>query len=233
MKQILRLAIITILVSVTFGQNEGLFPVTINEQFPEITLQTAQGDAFHINDLKGKRVMLIFPRGKVTPEIWCPICHYQYLETVMLAEKENLKEKYNMEILFVLPYSADSLSQWVDAFPQSLQTIHNWKFPDDEAKKNENVRLWMEYAQEFFPFTFEMSLDNFELKLPVLFDPDRKVSEGLQLFKEEWGGTTVAQNVPTIFILDEDHKVKFKYFSQYTNDRPDGNYILKYLENMF
>jgi len=233
MKKLPQLTIIILLFSTVYCQNEGLFPVTINEQFPDITLQTAQGDAFHLPDLMGKSVMLIFPRGKVTPEVWCPICHYQYLETVMIAEKEKLKEKYNMEILFVLPYSADSLKQWIGAFPQSLQSIHNWKYPNDEAKINENVRLWMEYAREFFPHSFEVSLDKFELKLPVLFDPDRKVSEGLQLFGEEWGGTTVAQNVPTIFILDEDHKVKFKYFSQYTNDRPDGKYILKYLENMF
>ena len=55
----------------------------------------------------------------------------------------------------------------------------------------------------------------FELKLPVMFDPDQKVSKGLYLYQTEWGGTKVEQNVPTVFIIDKQGKVKFKYFSQY------------------
>jgi peroxiredoxin len=228
-----RYSILILLISLVFSQNENIFPITMNENFPDVTLQSAKGEVVRIADLRGKNIMLIFPRGKVTPEVWCPICHYQYLEIVTVEEREKLREKYNMEIFFVLPYSIDSLQHWIDAFPQSLQSINNWKFPDDEANITENVREWMEYAREFFPYSFDYSADEFELKLPVLFDSDRMVSEGLMLFREEWGGTTVAQNVPTIFILDQEGKVKFKYFSQYTNDRPDAKYIVKYLENMF
>ncbi len=231
--KLLQYSILILLISSIHAQNENIYPVTINEKFPDITLQTAQGKDISIADLAGKNIMLIFPRGKVTEEVWCPICHYQYLEMVMTEENENLKEKYNMKIIFVLPYSGDSLQHWVDAFPQSLQSINNWKFPENEENITENVRLWMEYAQEFFPYSFDYSSEDFDLKLPILFDPDRKVSEGLMLFQEEWGGTTVAQNIPTIFILDEEGKVKFKYFSQYTNDRPDAKYIVKYLESMF
>ena len=232
MKQ-LKYLFIMLLVSTVYCQNENLFPVTINEKFPDITLLTHGGESIQIADYKGKNVMLIFPRGKVTPEIWCPICHYQYMEMVMAEEINNIRERYNMEIFFILPYSSDSLKVWIDAFPKSLQTINNWKYPEDEANIDENVRAWMEYSREFFPHEFKYTANNFKLKLPVLFDPDRKVSEGLMLFREEWGGTTVAQNVPTIFILDVDGKVKFKYFSQYTNDRTDANYIIKYLEKMF
>ncbi|MFC1565825.1 redoxin domain-containing protein [Candidatus Neomarinimicrobiota bacterium] len=232
MKQ-LKYILLIMLISTVYCQNENVFPVTINEKFPDVTFQTQQGEDVRIQDLAGKNIMLIFPRGKVTPIVWCPICHYQYLEMVMAEENEKLRERYNMEIFFVLPYSQDSLQVWVDAIPTSLQSIYNWKYPKDEANINDNVRMWMEYSREFFPYSFEYSAEDFELKLPVLFDPDRKVSEGLQLFREQWGGTTVAQNVPTIFIIDENGKVKFKYFSQYTNDRLDAKYIVKYLENMF
>ena len=231
--KILICSILMLVSSSVLAQNNNIFPVTINEEFPDIILQTVQGEDVKMTDLAGKNVMLFFPRGKVTPTVWCPICHYQYLEMVMTEENEKLREKYNMEIFFVLPYSSDSLQHWINAFPQSLQAINNWKFPQDEENINENVRAWMEYAREFFPYSFEYSEKDFELKLPILFDPERKVSEGLQLFREEWGGTTVAQNVPTIFILDEEGKVKYKYFSQYTNDRPDAKYLVKYLENMF
>jgi peroxiredoxin len=226
-------SILLVLVSTIFAQNENIFPITINEEFPEITLQTVEGKNVTISDIKGKNIMLIFPRGKVTEDIWCPICHYQYLEMVNFDKKHDLREKFDMEIFFILPYSQDSLQNWVDAIPKSLETIKNWKYPMDEANINDNVREWMEYAREFFPYSFNFSAKKFKLELPVLFDPDRKVSEGLQLFREEWGGTTIAQNVPTVFIIDKKGNVKFKYFSQYTNDRPDAKYILKYLENMF
>ena len=226
-------SILFVLVSTIFAQNENVFPITINEEFPEITLQTVEGKNVTIADIKGKNIMLIFPRGKVTENIWCPICHYQYLEMVKFDKKHDLREKFDMEIFFILPYSQDSLQNWVGAFSKSLETIKNWKYPIDEANVTENVREWMEYAREFFPHSFKFSAKKFELELPVLFDPDRKVSEGLQLFREEWGGTTVAQNVPTVFIIDKKGNVKFKYFSQYTNDRPDTKYIVKYLESMF
>jgi peroxiredoxin len=229
----IKYVLIILIIGTIYCQNENIFPVTINEQFPDVTLQSPDGNQVRLADLTGKNVMLIFPRGKVTPEIWCPICHYQYMEMMMMDENNNIREQYNMEIFFIFPYSSDSLQVWLDAFPKSLQTINTWKYPEDEPNINANTREWMEYAREYFPHSFEYNSDEFKLKLPVLFDPDRKVSEGLMLFREEWGGTTVAQNVPTIFILDKEGKVKFKYFSQYTNDRPSAEFIVKYLENMF
>jgi peroxiredoxin len=216
-----------------YGQNENVYPVTINEKFPDITLQTSEGEDVAISEYLGKKVMLIFIRGKVTPDIWCPICQYQYLEMVNVEENKNLQEKFNMEILFAMPYVQDSLSEWISAFPQSLNTIHNWKFPDDSEDITDAQKEWAEYSRKFFPETFDFSPEEFELTLPLLFDPDRKVSEGLMIFRNEWGGTTVAQNVPTIFIIDEKGFVKFKYFSQYTNDRPSPEFLIKILEKMF
>jgi peroxiredoxin len=229
----LRYHIVILFFSLIFAQNDNVFPVTINEQFPDITLQSVDGKAVRVSDYRGKKVMLLFPRGKVTEEVWCPICHYQYLEMMFIEESENIKNKYNLEILFVLPYSSDSLASWINAIPASLQAINNWKYPQDEDNINENTRMWMEYSREFYPHSFDFNSDNFTQGLPILFDPERKVSEGLMLFREEWGGTKVPQNVPTIFILDEDGKVKYKYFSQSAKDRPDSKYIVKYLEKMF
>jgi peroxiredoxin len=223
---------ISIIISIIFAQNENVFPITINEKFPEITLKSLEGEDIEINKLASENILLIFPRGKVTENIWCPICHYQYLELVQKDLEVNFSDAYDLDIFFVLPYSSDSLQSWIDDIPTSLLTINNWKYPENEDNIADNVRIWMEYSREFFPFSFKYNKETFDLHFPILFDPDRKVSEGLMLFREEWGGTRVDQNVPTIFLLDKERKVKFKYFSQYTNDRPDANYLVKYLNNM-
>lgn len=215
-----------------FSQNENLYPVQVEELMPELTFTDIDGNLVNINKLDSEYILLIFPRGKVTEENWCAICQYQYFETAMIERKYNLKEKYDMSIFYILPYSADSLQSWENAIPNGLAAIENWKNPQGENAENPNVIAWAEYTREFFSYSFDYDEDNFNYDIPILFDADRKVSNGLMIFREEWGGTTVAQNVPTVFILDKDRRVKFKYFSQMTNDRPTGEYLVKYLKNM-
>lgn len=229
MKKILLLIII---ISAVNAQNENIFPVTLNEKMPELTLTNSEGELININQVENNNILLIFPRGRVTADIWCPICHYQYLEMIEIANNNKLENKYDMAIFFVLPYSADTLQSWLDAIPRSLQTIENWKYPKGDNATNPNVIAWSEYSKEFFPYSFKYDETTFKTEIPILFDADRKVSEGLQIFRNEWGGTKVDQNVPTIFLLDKDRKVRLKYFSQYTNDRLSGDYIVKYLKKM-
>lgn len=229
MKKSIAVFVLSIITLFSFSQNENVIPVQVKEKFPDITLTKPTGELINIGGKSGKNTMLIFIRGKVTPNTWCPICHYQYLEMMVAVEKGCIEKKYNMDIFFVMPYKTDSLDNWVKAFPQSIKTIKNWKYPKNPS---ENQKEWAEYCNKFFPYSFDDKLEDLELKLPILFDPDQKVSKGLYLFQEEWGGTKVAQNVPTIFIIDKKGMVSFKYFSQYTNDRPDADYILEYLKKM-
>jgi len=209
----------------TVGQNENVIPVQVKEQFPNITLTTGEGEFVNLPE-SGKNTMLVFIRGKVTPTVWCPICHYQYLELVEAVKETNFAEKNNMEIYFVLPYTKDSLQNWINAFPQSLNIINAWKNPQDET---EAALAWKQYCLEFFSKDYTFDINNPVLKLPVLFDPEHKVSDGLVLYKEEWGGTKVPQNIPTIYIINKEGKVRFKYHSQYTNDRPDSEYLIEFI----
>ena len=219
--------------STAFCQNNNVIPVTINEKFSDFSLKTYTGENVTLSEMLGKKVMLVFVRGKVTPEIWCSICHYQYLELVEMEDIDNLREKYNLEIFFVLPYIKDSVDNWIKAFPKSLETVHGWKNPENLDSISQGAKEWMKFTQEFFPKEFDFKLEDFSLQLPVLMDEDQMVSKGLYLLKDEWGGTKVMQNVPTVYIIDEEGYVKFKYTSQYTNDRPDAKYLEKYLEKMF
>jgi peroxiredoxin len=205
----------------------------VNEKFSPFQLEDHEGRIVNSSDLTGKKIMLVFIRGKVTENLWCPICFYQYLELAELQQKENLKERFNIEIFFVLPYKRDSLESWTRAFPGGIGIIENWKNPGDPENLSEGQNLWMAYCKEFFPGDYKEASQNVKLTIPVLFDEDRKVSEGLLLFKDTWGGTKVGQNIPTVYIIDEKGYTQFKYHSQYTNDRPGADYLFKYLSNMF
>ena len=67
---------------------------------------------------------------------------------------------------------------------------------------------------------------------PILVDDGAQVSTRLGLFRTEWDGSEVDQNVPTIFIIDADGVVQFKYHSQSTFDRPPYEYLFRVIERL-
>lgn len=205
-------------------------PVGVGEKMGHFTLKSYQGDEISIAALKGKNILLIFPRGKVLPNLWCPICYYQYAEIAALAKKENLHEKYDLEILYVLPYPKDSIDLWKKASAKGLKTVQNWKDPSTYKEVTDAVKNWIDFSKRFYPQDFELKNGEIELPIPVLMDEDHSVSEKMQLWTEEWGGTKAPQNMPTVFLIDKEGTVKFKYHSQYTNDRVSSKYIIDYID---
>jgi len=203
-------------------------PVTLGEPMPDFTLPVFQGGEIKLSDLKGKNVMIIFPRGYAAPGAWCTICDYKYAELAELERTSQLRQKYNLEFLFVLPYDRDTVKAWRDALPGQLEKIRLTKNPPDPTKLDEKARATMERYRKIFPKDLTVSKEETSLLIPILIDGDRTVSKGLDLFRTEWG-SKVDQNVPTTFILDRNGIVRFKYFSQNTVDRPSYEYLLEIL----
>jgi hypothetical protein len=181
--------------------------------------------------LKGKNVLIIFPRGRVADH-WCQICHYQYAELADLEKVQQIRKKFNLEILFVLPYDKTTVEHWVSIFPEQMEVIEGWKNPPAEAQKDPATVRWMETSRRLFPKKFAMTKDNIPTPFPILIDAERKVSEGLQLFTLFWDKSYVEQNIATVFLLDKTGQVRFKYFSQSTVDRPSADFLLKFIERM-
>jgi len=198
---------------------------------PDFTLSSIQGGQVTLSGLRGKNVLLIFPRGK-SGGGWCHVCHYQYAELTQFDEAQRMRERHNLEILFVLPYDQETVREWVNAFPAQLQDIENWKNPPDQANLDERQRNRMEAVRRFYPKRFEYDPGNIPLPFPVLLDADRAVSQGIGLFTTSWGGAEAEQNVPTVFILDTEGVVQFKYHSQTTVDRPGPEYLTKVIERL-
>ena len=204
-------------------------PVTLEESMPDFTLPVYQGGEMKLSDLKGKNVMIVFPRGYSSPGSWCTICDYKYAELVDLEKTSQLRKKYNLEVLFVLPYDRDTIKAWIEAMPEQLEKIRVMKHPPDPAKLDEKAKAVMERYQKLFPKDLVVKKGEVPIPFPILVDADRKVSKGLDVFRTEWG-SKVDQNVPTTFILDRSGILRFKYFSQNTMDRPRYEYLMGILD---
>jgi len=131
-----------------------------------------------------------------------------------------------------MPYTRAELDDWVSDFARNLGEIEAWKYPPNEAELSPGSRAWMETARETWPNTYDIGGGDQHLPFPILIDADRKVSIGLELFRTEWNLSRVEQNIPTIFIIDGDGIVRFKYVSQSTMDRPSFDYIMELIERM-
>lgn len=216
-----------------FAQDVLLEPVGLGETMGDFSLKTFQGESVTLSDYQGKKnVLLVFPRGKVMEDLWCPLCYYQYAELAEWEQKMDIRNTYNLEILFVLPYPKDSIQLWREAANGGLSTIERWKHPTGYDTLTGGLKRWADYMREFYPAQYNYPGGVLEISIPVLMDEDKSVSKALYLFTKEWGGTRADQNMPTVFLLDKNGVVQFKYHSQYTNDRPTVAYIEKYIQNM-
>jgi peroxiredoxin len=206
-------------------------PAKLGDLFPEFTLPAVQGGEISLAALKGRNVLIVFPRGRVDDH-WCQICHYQYAELAEMEKVMPFRKKYNLEVLFVLPYDRATVQHWVDIFPEQMAVIEKWKNPTAEELKNPRAKAWSEQVKMLLPRSILVSKENIPVPFPILVDAERKLSQGLQLFTLSWDYSYVEQNVATVFILDGEGKVRFKYYSQGTADRPGAEYLLQFVERM-
>ncbi|NLD49256.1 MAG: redoxin domain-containing protein [Clostridiaceae bacterium] len=216
----------------SYSQNEGVKIGIVGEKFTDFTLKTYQGDQLSTKELRGKNILIISTRGKYNDSYWCGLCFYQYAEFADLELTQKIREKYNMEIMFLLPYNRDTLASWEKNFPGGLAYIENAKNPADPEKLSDGQKEWMNFVRNHYPKTFNFGDKNIPLPLPILVDDKQEVSKGLDLMRTEWGGTKTLQNVPAVYIIDTHGILRFKYISQSTQDRPSAEYILNFIESV-
>jgi len=213
----------------TFAQAQEIRPALLMQPMTDFTLQAYQGGEITLSQFKGKNVLLIFPRGLAGEDHWCHICNYQYADLAALDQSQQLRETLNLEILFVLPYSPEMVEDWVAKFADQMDDIEGWKNPPEPEKLDDRGKRRMEWAKRAFPESYTFRKGEVPLPFPVLIDAEQKVSNGLGLFTTEWGGSRVEQNIPTVYIVDEQGILKYKYISQNTFDRPGSKYLLKFV----
>ena len=213
-----------------WSQEPEVKPAMLEEPMPDFTLPTFQGGSVTLSSLKGKNVLLVFPRGFAAEGRWCTICNYKYADLIDVEKTEQLRKKLDLVILYVFPYGKETVRQWLDALPDQLDKIKTWKNPSEADKQDEKVKGRMEMAQKGFPKDLSAEKGNVPAPFPILIDEDKKVTKGLGLFTTDWSGSKAEQLIPSVFFIDKQGILRFKYIGQNTWDRPSWEYMKKVLE---
>lgn len=197
----------------------------------DFTLPIYSGGEFTLSKFRGKNVMLIFPRGWIGAA-WCTYCPYQYLELEQLEKALKIKEKYNLEIAYVMPYSSERIKDWMEKFPDVQQTLEGIKNPQQKPADGSIQAEYVEWAKTNFPLIFDVKKDDPHNIIPVLVDENRTLSRSLKLFTGFWDGITAEQNMAAVLIIDKNGTLKFKYISQMTEDRPSVEFLLDVVKSL-
>jgi peroxiredoxin len=199
----------------------------LGQPMSDFELAALDGKTVKLSALKGRNVMLVFPRVFYAVDGDCSICGYQYAELADGYQAGNWKEKFNLEVLYVFPFTAEVTRNWISRIPTMLEAVEGWKNPKAEDLKNEASKRWMDLARQAYPKKYVFAAAAIPMPFSILVDEKRELSRGLDLFREEWSGGKGDQNIPAIFILDKDGVVQFKFIGQHTVDRPTAAYLEK------
>jgi len=205
--------------------------VIAGEPVPDFTLPVHEGGAFNLSDYRGKNVMLIFPRGW-TGNGWCAYCPYQYLELEQLEEKSGIMAKNNLQIAFIMPYSSERIKDWLEKFPENLQTVETIKNPNPQPAAGSIQAEYADWAKGHFPIIFDVKKDDPHKVIPILVDENRTLSRNLKIFTNFWDGVAAEQNMASVFIIDKNGILRFKYIGQMTEDRPSVDFLMDYIRKM-
>jgi peroxiredoxin len=219
-----------LLVAPMFAQAPAIKKAYLGQSMSDFELATLDGKTVRLSALKGKNVMLVFPRVFYAVDGDCSICGYQYAELADYYQQGSWKDKLNLEILYVFTFPAEVTRNWIARIPVMLEAVEGWKNPKAEELKNEQVKRWMELARQAYAKKYAYSATAIPMPFPILLDEKRELSKGLDLFREEWSGGKGDQNIPAIFILDKNGIVQFKFIGQHTVDRPTPAYLEKMMK---
>ncbi len=202
----------------------------LGQPMSEFELPTLDGKSVRLSALKGRNVLLVFPRVFYATNEDCSICGYQYAELADQYQAGHWKDKYGLEVLYVFPFSADVTRAWLGRVPKMLEAVEGWKNPSAEDLQKESTKRWMETARKAYPKKYAFTAADMPMPFTVVIDDKRELSKGLDLFREEWSGGKGEQNIPSVFLLDKDGVVRFKFIAQHTVDRPSAAYLEKIMQ---
>ncbi len=205
-------------------------PAILDQPFPALALPTFEGGPLELASLKGKNVIIIVPRVYAAEGRWCTICNYQYADTLDTEKTAGLRQKFNAEILFLFPFDKNVVAEFLAVTPAQLEKIKEWKNPAEPDKLDSQGKERMERMGKLFPKDLSLKEGEVPRPFPILIDADRLVTKSLGVFATEWTGSKTAQGIPSVFILDKEGVLRFKYISQTTTDRPSWAYLTKILE---
>jgi peroxiredoxin len=207
------------------AQDQAIKKAYLGQPMSDFTLSSLDGKSVKLSDLKGRNVLLVFPRVFYQTNEYCSLCGYQYAELADHYQADQWREKYDLEVLYVFPFAADVVHTWLARTPKMLEEVEGWKNPSAEELKKDQVKRWMEMTRRLCPQKYAFTAAAIPMPFTILVDDQRELSKGLDLFREEWSGGKGDQNIPSVFLLDKEGVVRFKLVGQHTIDRPSAAYL--------
>jgi len=212
-----------------YSQKKPLNLAILGEPLKDFSLSVYKGGEFQLSTEESKNILLVFPRGYCDKDVWCDICAYEYLDLVDVFHNNKQADKYNLDLIVILPYSDSTIQKWLMEIPEVYESLEAGKHLADTLT-NEKAMTWVHFANKHYPKTFSIKKGETPEPFKILSDEKHELSERFEIFKTEWWGTQVDQNMPTFILLDTNGTVLFKYISQHTIDRPTSDYLLKIMD---
>jgi len=212
-----------------YSQKKPLDLAILGEPLKDFSLSVYKGGEFQLSAEESKNILLVFPRGYYDKDVWCDICAYEYLDLVDVFHNNKQADKYNLDLIVILPYSDSTIQKWLMEIPEVYESLEAGKHLADTLT-NEKAMTWVHFANKHYPKTFTIKKGETPEPFKILSDEKHELSERFEIFKTEWWGTQVDQNMPTFILLDTNGTVLFKYISQHTIDRPTSDYLLKIMD---
>ena len=212
-----------------YSQKKPLDLAILGEPLKDFSLSVYKGGEFQLSTEESKNILLVFPRGYYDKDVWCDICAYEYLDLVDVFHNNKQADKYNLDLIVILPYSDSTIQKWLMEIPEVYESLEAGKHLADTLT-NEKAMTWVHFANKHYPKTFTIKKGETPEPFKILSDEKHELSERFEIFKTEWWGTQVDQNMPTFILLDTNGTVLFKYISQHTIDRPTSDYLLKIMD---
>jgi peroxiredoxin len=219
-----------VLVPALWAQAPEFKPAVIQTPMADFTLPLYQGGELALSSLKGKNVVIIVPRFWADVGYYCTICDYQYMDIVDVNETQQFQQKHNAAIVFLFPFGKEDVGKWLELLPGQMEKIKAAKNPPDVLALDEKGKARMERWRKLFPKDFSLKPNAVPTPFPIMLDPERKVTGPLGVFSTDWNGSKVDQGIPSVFILNAQGTLMFKYISQNTVDRPSPEYLGKVLD---
>ena len=212
-----------------YSQKKPLDLAILGEPLKDFSLSVYKGGEFQLSAEESKNILLVFPRGYYDKDVWCDICAYEYLDLVDVFHNNKQADKYNLDLIVILPYSDSTIQKWLMEIPEVYESLEAGKHLADTLT-NEKAMTWVHFANKHYPKKFTIKKGETPEPFKILSDEKHELSERFEIFKTEWWGTQVDQNMPTFILLDTNGTVLFKYISQHTIDRPTSDYLLKIMD---
>ena len=114
-----------------YSQKKPLDLAILEEPLKDFSLPVYNGEEYQLSAEKGKNILLVFPRGYYDKDVWCDICAYEYLDLIDEFYNNKLAEKYNLDLVFILPYADTTIAKWLMDMPEVYESLEAGKHNPD------------------------------------------------------------------------------------------------------